>query len=134
MAVHRLAGFNSPSDDLIAEYCHRNPTVDELYFKLQKLNLSAAASVLRNHGKLIEILHMYGVDCVRSTILSYCSMCLLFFYYTDMAFMYVKQCLQRPNSYQCRLLGELAKELTMPRQDMVKSRDLTLNIVLKPKF
>ena len=50
MAVHRMAGFNSPSDDLISEYCHRNPTVDELYFKLHKLGLSGAANVLKSYG------------------------------------------------------------------------------------
>lgn len=52
MAVHRLAGFNSPSDDLLTDYCHRNPTVDELYFKLQKLNLYSASAPIKKWGKL----------------------------------------------------------------------------------
>ena len=41
---------NTPSENLMNEYGHRHPTVDELYFKLKQLHLHKVASCIQHLG------------------------------------------------------------------------------------
>lgn len=51
LALHRAPGMNSPTDVVLSEWSHSNPTVDMLYKMLIKLKLKVPADGIKQYGK-----------------------------------------------------------------------------------